>query len=165
MYYQLKNDIFLKFAPGRWRLLNQSYIAYLSENHSNEKENQHTQKTLLPGDKFASTNGTKHWLVPASYSKRTQRSNITSARARTGESFAYWRWRCSSHSFCNLSIKTVSTLLPLLPYILTVYQTQDSSQGHWIETRREVTAKSWTERAGKSDWIPRDSDPGNHCSN
>ena len=28
-----------------------------------------------------------------------------------------------------------------------------------------LTAKSWTERAGKSDWIPRDSDPGNHCSN
>ena len=32
-------------------------------------------------------------------------------------------------------------------------------------TGNDVTAKSWTERAGKSDWIPRDSDPGNHCSN
>ena len=74
------------------------------------------------------------------------RSNITSARARTGESFAYWRWRCSSHSFCNLSNRTDSRLLPLLPYILTVYQTQDSSQGHQIDIRREdspVLAGDW----------------------
>ena len=69
---------------------------------------------------------------------------------RTCESFAYWRWRCSSHSFCNLSIRTDSRLLPLLPYILTVYQTQDSSLGHWIETRREdwpVLASKWCLKA------------------
>ena len=34
-----------------------------------------------------------------------------------------------------------------------------------IQNWLQITAKSWTERAGKSDWIPRDSDPGNHCSN
>ena len=52
--------------------------------------------------------------------------------------------------FCNPSIRTDWRLLPLLPYILTVYQTQDSSQGHWIETRREdwpVLASEWCLKA------------------
>ena len=41
LYYQLKNDFFLKFGPGRWFLLNQSYVMQkgITALHKKNKKN------------------------------------------------------------------------------------------------------------------------------
>ena len=66
-------------------------------------------------------------------------------------------------------IKLYQSLIGALQWMVTIgrfdIMTAVVTLSAFRAAPRIVTAKSWTERAGKSDWIPRDSDPGNHCSN